>query len=48
MSEGIKLTLNPFEAEAKFCKNCGAKIEDPAQFCPACGKPLVYYGKECG
>jgi membrane protease subunit (stomatin/prohibitin family) len=38
----------PFETEAKFCKNCGAKIEDPTQLCPACGKPLVYYGKEIG
>ena len=36
----------PFETEAKFCKNCGAKIEDPTRLCPACGKPLVYYGKE--
>lgn len=36
----------PFEAEAKFCKNCGAKIQDPTKPCPACGKPLVYYGKE--
>ena len=36
----------PIEAEAKFCKNCGAKIEDPNKLCPACGKPLVYYGKE--
>ena len=37
----------PFEAEAKFCKNCGARIEDPAKPCPTCGKPLVYHGKEC-
>ena len=36
----------PFEAEAKFCKNCGAKIESSAKFCPKCGKPLAYYGKE--
>ena len=36
----------PIEAEVKFCKNCGAKIEDPNKLCPACGKPLVYYGKE--
>lgn len=36
----------PFEAEAKFCKSCGTKIEDPNKLCPACGKPLVYYGKE--
>ncbi|MBQ9779357.1 MAG: zinc ribbon domain-containing protein [Clostridia bacterium] len=36
----------PFESEAKFCKNCGTKIEDPTRHCPACGKPLMYYGKE--
>ncbi len=36
----------PFETEAKFCKSCGAKIEEPTRLCPACGKPLVYYGKE--
>ena len=36
----------PFEAEAKFCKSCGAKIADQTQLCPSCGKPLVYYGKE--
>lgn len=36
----------PIEAEVKFCKSCGAKIEDPNKLCPACGKPLVYYGKE--
>ena len=35
----------PFEAEAKFCKNCGAKIEEPTKPCPTCGKPLAYYGK---
>ncbi len=36
----------PFEAEAKFCKNCGAKIEEPTKPCPTCGKPLTYSGKE--
>ena len=35
----------PFEAEAKFCKNCGAKIEEPTKPCPTCGKPLAYCGK---
>ena len=35
----------PFEAEAKFCKNCGAKIEEPTKPCPTCGKPLTYCGK---
>lgn len=36
----------PFEAESKFCKSCGVKIEDPTRPCPACRKPLVHYGKE--
>ena len=36
----------PFEAEAKFCKSCGAKIEEPTKPCPKCGKPLTYSGKE--
>ena len=36
----------PFEAEAKFCKNCGAEIAFPHKPCPRCGKPLAYYGKE--
>lgn len=36
----------PFEAEAKFCKSCGVKINDPSKVCPRCGNPLVYYGKE--
>ena len=36
----------PFEAEAKFCKNCGTKIEEPIKPCPTCGKPLTYSGKE--
>ena len=36
----------PFETEAKFCKNCGASIENPNKPCPTCGKPLAYYGKE--
>ena len=36
----------PFEVEAKFCKNCGASIENPNKPCPVCGKPLAYYGKE--
>lgn len=38
----------PIESEAKFCKHCGAKIEEPMKPCPACGKPLVYYGRACG
>ena len=36
----------PFEVEAKFCKNCGVKIQEPNKLCPVCGKPLSYYGKE--
>jgi len=36
----------PFEVEAKFCKYCGVRIGDPTKPCPACGKPLAYYGKE--
>ena len=36
----------PFEVEAKFCKNCGVKIQEPNKPCPVCGKPLSYYGKE--
>ena len=36
----------PFEVEPKFRKNCGVKIKNPNKPCPACGKPLVYYGKE--
>lgn len=35
----------PYEAESKFCKNCGAKIYDPNSNCLECGKPLMYLGK---
>lgn len=24
-----------------FCRNCGAKLEDGARFCPSCGTPVV-------
>ena len=34
----------PYEAEPKYCKNCGAKIEDPVKNCPSCGKKLIYEG----
>lgn len=34
----------PYEAEPKYCKNCGAKIEDPVKICPSCGKKLIYEG----
>lgn len=37
----------PIEAEAKFCKHCGIRIEAPTKPCPACGKLLLYYGREC-
>ena len=23
---------------AKFCENCGGKVDEGAKFCPACGK----------
>ena len=50
--------LLAWESEGKeqfnVCHKCGKqvsnamKIEEPTKPCPACGKPLVYYGKECG
>lgn len=36
----------PFEAEANYCKSYGEKVEAPGKQCPACGKPLAYFGKE--
>ncbi len=36
----------PYEAEPKFCKNCGTKIEVPAKVCPLCGKKLIYEGRD--
>lgn len=36
----------PFEAEAKYCKSCGARVSDPKSPCPECNNPLVYLGKE--
>ena len=35
----------PYEAEPKYCKNCGVKIEDPVKSCPSCGKKLIYEGR---
>ena len=35
----------PFEAEAKFCKTCGAKVEPPGRTCPVCGNLLNYEGR---
>ena len=34
----------PYEAEPKFCKNCGKRLEMPAAACPSCGKKLLYEG----
>lgn len=36
----------PYEVEAKFCKNCGAKLDTSGKICPKCGKLLKYPGKE--
>ena len=34
----------PYEAEPKYCKSCGARIETSARRCPSCGKKLTYEG----
>ena len=34
----------PYEAEPKYCKNCGIKIEEPVKVCPSCGGKLIYEG----
>ena len=34
----------PYEAEPKFCKNCGTRIEATIRHCPSCGKKLIYEG----
>lgn len=34
----------PYEAEPKFCKTCGTKIETPVKHCPHCGNKLIYEG----
>lgn len=34
----------PYEAEPKYCKNCGTKIEEAVSKCPSCGKKLLYEG----
>lgn len=36
----------PYEAEAKFCKSCGVKLDAPGRICPKCGQALMYQGKE--
>lgn len=39
----------PYEAEPKYCKFCGQKMEAPVSFCPSCGKKLRYEGgADCG
>ena len=38
----------PYEAEPKYCKNCGTKIEVPVKICPVCGKKLIYEGSVVG
>lgn len=35
----------PYEAEPKFCKNCGVKVQVSATVCTACGKQLIYWGR---
>ena len=35
----------PYEAEPKFCKTCGVKIESPVKHCQHCGNKLVYEGE---
>lgn len=32
----------PYEAEARYCKSCGARVSDPKSPCPDCNKPLIY------
>lgn len=34
----------PYEAEPKYCKNCGAALETDGKSCPVCGKSLIYGG----
>lgn len=38
----------PYEAEPRFCKSCGIKLDAPVQNCPACGKKLIYEGSVIG
>ena len=35
----------PFEAEAKFCKTCGARVQVPGRKCSSCGNILHYEGR---
>ena len=34
----------PYEAEPKYCKNCGVRLEKAFSDCPHCGKKLIYEG----
>lgn len=34
----------PYEADPKYCKTCGEKVEIPGRKCPVCGNPLNYEG----
>lgn len=34
----------PFEAQARFCKTCGARVPPHGRTCPTCGKALYYEG----
>lgn len=34
----------PYEAEPRFCKNCGHEVLSPSRVCPACGRKLIYEG----
>lgn len=34
----------PFEAEARFCRSCGARVPSGGRTCPSCGKMLYYEG----
>jgi len=36
----------PYEADPRFCKSCGIRIETPSRICPSCGHKLVYEGEE--
>lgn len=34
----------PFEEEARFCRSCGARVQECMRMCPACGASLYYEG----
>ena len=35
----------PYEAEPKYCKKCGTRIDTPGKKCPSCGNKLIYEGE---